>query len=277
MPWECAVRRIQAIGVLAISVLSHSLVVATAAHDFWIEPSTFRPDSGSTVGLGLRVGQNVSGDSVARNERLIDRFTVVGKGGSEIEVRGIEGREPAGLFGAAEKGLYLAGYRSKSAPVDLPAAKFETYLREEGLESIIALREKRGERAKNGKERYSRCAKSLLIAGNDPNGPFDRELGLTLELIPRLNPYALGERALPIRLVFQSKPLAGVLVVAMSQEDPAQRLTARSNDHGLVSFRFPRRGVWLVKAVHMFPAPASSGADWESLWASLTFELPEKK
>ena len=33
-------------------------------------------------------------------------------------------------------------------------------------------------------------------------------------------------------------------------------------------------GVWLVKAVHMVPAPAASGADWESLWASLTFEVP---
>jgi hypothetical protein len=30
--------------------------------------------------------------------------------------------------------------------------------------------------------------------------------------------------------------------------------------------------VWLVKAVHMVPAPAGSGADWESIWASLTFK-----
>jgi uncharacterized GH25 family protein len=267
----------KAMGWLAIGVLSHTLVATAFAHDFWIEPSTFHPDPGSTVGLGLRVGQNLSGDPVARNAQLIERFTVVSKAGSEIEVRGIDGREPAGLFAAAEKGLYLAGYRSKAAPVDLPAGKFEKYLLEEGLESIITLREKRGEQTKDGKELYSRCAKSLLIAGNDPHGPFDRELGLTLELIPRRNPYALGERALPIRLVFQKKPLAGVLVVAMSQEDPTQRLTARSNEHGLVSFRFPRRGVWLVKAVHMFRAPASSGADWESLWASLTFELPEEK
>ena len=35
-----------------------------------------------------------------------------------------------------------------------------------------------------------------------------------------------------------------------------------------------RAGVWLVKAVHMAPAPAESGAEWESLWASLTFEVP---
>jgi len=34
--------------------------------------------------------------------------------------------------------------------------------------------------------------------------------------------------------------------------------------------------IWLVKTVHMVPAPADSGADWESLWASLTFEIPAR-
>ena len=33
---------------------------------------------------------------------------------------------------------------------------------------------------------------------------------------------------------------------------------------------------WLVKAVHMVQAPAGTDADWESLWASLTFEIPKR-
>jgi hypothetical protein len=31
--------------------------------------------------------------------------------------------------------------------------------------------------------------------------------------------------------------------------------------------------MWLIKAVHMIPAPAGSKAEWASFWASLTFEL----
>jgi hypothetical protein len=34
-------------------------------------------------------------------------------------------------------------------------------------------------------------------------------------------------------------------------------------------------GVWLVKAVHMIPAKPGTNADWESYWASLTFDLAE--
>jgi hypothetical protein len=42
-----------------------------------------------------------------------------------------------------------------------------------------------------------------------------------------------------------------------------------------VSFDLDAAGRWLVTAVHMVPAPAASGADWESVWASLAFALPE--
>jgi hypothetical protein len=31
--------------------------------------------------------------------------------------------------------------------------------------------------------------------------------------------------------------------------------------------------MWLIKVVHMVPAPAASQAEWASYWASLTFEM----
>jgi hypothetical protein len=32
-------------------------------------------------------------------------------------------------------------------------------------------------------------------------------------------------------------------------------------------------GIWLIKAVQMERAAAGSGADWESVWTSLTFRV----
>jgi hypothetical protein len=61
----------------------------------------------------------------------------------------------------------------------------------------------------------------------------------------------------------------------MNRSAPSEKLTARSDKEGRVTFRLPRSGMWLVKAVHMIPAPPDTKADWESFWASLTFELPE--
>jgi len=79
---------------------------------------------------------------------------------------------------------------------------------------------------------------------------------------------------LPVRLMYQSQPLPGALVVAINQANPAEKLGARSYKDGRVRFRLPRAGVWLVKAVHMIPAPEQAHADWESFWASLTFDVP---
>ena len=62
--------------------------------------------------------------------------------------------------------------------------------------------------------------------------------------------------------------------VAMNRQDPSVKLALRTGKDGRVRFRLPRGGMWLIKAVHMIPAPPASNADWESLWASLTFELP---
>src|SRR5690242_827407 len=59
-----------------VLTLIFALAVAplAAAHDFWIEPSTFHPSVGDRVGLSLRVGQKVNGDPVPRIPPLIDRF-----------------------------------------------------------------------------------------------------------------------------------------------------------------------------------------------------------
>jgi len=264
-----AVRR-RAAALVAAGLLLSAL--SAFAHDFWIEPSTFRPAVGSLVEIALRVGEGFRGDPVARAERRIVIFVRVSPEG-ETPVEGEEGSAPAGRVRITQPGLQIVGYRSNNARVDLPAEKFEQYLKEEGLEKAIALRARRGESGKPSRENYSRCAKSLLLAGNDPSRG-DRALGFTLELVAEKNPYSVAPGGeIPFRLLYRGKPLKGALVMALPQEEPEKKLTARSDAKGRVLFRLARKGPWLVKAVHITPAPPGGEVDWESLWASLTFEI----
>jgi uncharacterized GH25 family protein len=75
-------------------------------------------------------------------------------------------------------------------------------------------------------------------------------------------------------LLFENKPIANRLVEAMNPKHPELTLAARTDEHGRVTFTLPEPGFWLIGAVHMVEAPAETGADWESIWASLTFDLP---
>jgi uncharacterized GH25 family protein len=249
-------------------------VAALRAHDFWIEPSAFTPAAGERVALRMRVGVELRGDPVPRDPSLLARFVAAGPAGD----RPIPGRavtDPAGVLSNAAPGLYVVAYDSLRSPLKLDAAKFEQYLAEEGLEKISALRARRKQSGAAVKEAFSRCAKSLILARGSAGQGFDRVFGQRLELVPEANPYALtagGE--LPVRLLYEGKPLAGALVVAMQKNRPASKASARSDAQGRVRLKLDGPGFWLVKAVHMIAAPQDSGADWESFWASLTFEVP---
>ena len=103
----------------------------------------------------------------------------------------------------------------------------------------------------------------------------DQALGLDLELVAESNPYRhrSGE-ALVVQVLYRGSPLAGARVDAFALDGASPDVTAVSGADGRVRLLLARGGGWAVATTHMIEAPAGSGADWESLWASLTFALP---
>jgi hypothetical protein len=210
---------------------------------------------------------------VPRSDELIGDFMVVDANGRR-QIVGRDGADPAGLLRVTASGLMVIGYRSRPSPVTLPADKFTAYLKEEGLDAVIAARARGQATQREGREIFSRAAKSLVRSGAMRPGSGDRALGFPIELVAERNPYQMktGD-SLPVRLTYHNVPLAGALVVAFNQRHPYHKLTARSDRDGRATFTIDEPGPWLVKAVHMVPAPAGLNADWESFWASLTFEV----
>lgn len=248
-------------------------IAPLSAHDMWIEPATFLPKAGDIVSLRLRVGQDLLGDPLVRDSRLIRDFTVQ-DGEGRRPVIGRDGSDPAGLLRAASPGLQVVTYHSTPSVVDLTSAKFNQYLAEEGLDAIAAKRASDGTTGSGARDAFIRCAKSLLLTGVPSEAQRDVATGLPLELIAERNPYALdADGTLPVRLLYEGRPLGGVLVVAMNRRNPAEKQRVRTDADGRVRLQIRSRGLWLVKAVHMVPAAAGSGADWSSYWASLTFGL----
>ena len=266
------------ISVISAPWAATALVLAAgpvAAHDFWIVPAAFRPEVGEKVGLSLRVGEHFRGEPVLIDRTLVERFFAIGPAG-ESPITPRQGSEPAGFVLIGAPGLWIVGYRSRPSRVSLEAEQFERYLLQEGLETIVELRAARGESGTRAQEIFSRCAKSLLSVGPGVKG-HDRPLGLTLELITEDNPYSLRPgQQLSVRLLYEGNPLPAALVVAMNSDQLDERLVARSDSEGRAAFRLGRAGAWLIKAVHMIPAPPDAAADWVSLWASVTFQIPSE-
>src|SRR6187402_873492 len=124
---------------LAVTLLIASATHASA-HDFWIEPSSYRPTVGQRIDIDLRVGEQFSGEAVERNPLRIVRFAATDALGKEEPILGIDKRAPAGLWRPKSAGLFAIAYESNVTPIELEAQKFERYLEEEGLQHVIALR-----------------------------------------------------------------------------------------------------------------------------------------
>jgi uncharacterized GH25 family protein len=257
--------------------LALSLAPATAgAHEFWIEPTRFTVEPGGRIGLRLCLGDGFEAWSLPRNPGRIERFVASGAAG-DVPVVGLDGSNPAGVARLVVAGDYIVSYASDRAFTEVPVAEFEQYVSEKGMEAIVAAHGRRDARRETVREAYSRHSKALVRVGDAGADVFDRATGLRLELIAVSDLLsANGAAPRSFRLLHEGKPLAGALVVATRLGTADADLNVRTDAGGRVSFRLRSPGMWRIAAVHMIDPPGNVAADWESLWASLTFELPSQ-
>jgi len=263
-------------GLLLSALLG--LAAPAAAHEFWIEPANFRPPVDKPLDVRLLVGQEFRGDTMIYLPESFERFVTVNARGTR-NIPGLPGDDPAARLTPAEPGLLLVAYQSTRYSLDMDAPTFEKYLEKEGLDGIRTLRAQRGEHDKAVHEVYSRCAKSLLaVGGRDDGLDARRPIGLRLEIVPLTSIYQLKRgQMLEVQLLYEGRPLANAKLVAFSKKKLKSQPVQRTDADGRARFVLPHADVWMLSAVHMIPAPANAKADWESFWASLTFETKAER
>lgn len=260
-------------------LLSALLLLATpaAAHEFWIEPENFRPPVGKTLSVKLLVGQDFRGDTMIYLPESFLRFDAITQRGVQ-KVAGLPGDDPAARLSLSNPGLLLIVYESTRYSIDMDAQTFDKYLVKEGLDAVRRLRSRPSDRKKKVREVYSRYAKSLLAVGGIDDG-FDatRPVGLRLEIVPQSPTSKLKPgQELVVQLLYENRPLANAKITAFSKKSHTKQLAHRTDADGRARFILPRDDVWMLSAVHMVPASADARADWESFWASFSFEIGNK-
>ena len=192
-------------------------------------------------------------------------------GGKDLDLKNLITDEalPIYNFPAQKNGNYLLALERNWSYIKLGAKEFEDYLREDGMDYIIAERDKSGERQTEGRERYSRFIKTLLQVGDKQNSTFKKNTGLKLEIIPLENPYAkkIGDD-LKFQVLFDGKP-----VFADNKDGEKFSQQKRITDkNGKFSIKLDNKGVWLVRLVFMQRcANRCAEADWESFRGAFSF------
>ena len=254
------------------------LALPAQGHEFWMLPHSFRLEAGASTGLFLSVGERFVGERVGMAQSNVAAFSRIAQGRRIDLLPGLPRSQPVGEWRVElpQPGLHLFALDTRPNEIVLEAAKFHDYLRDEGLEAVIAQRQVTGRAADPGRERYRRHLKSLLLAGPVSDAGWSVRTGQRLELLPLNDPYRLAPGGeLGLQVLFEGRPLAGALLKCWHRrEGRTELLTGRTDNVGRVSLRLPWAGVWMASVVHMVPVTESQHYDWDSFWGNLSFSLP---
>jgi uncharacterized GH25 family protein len=254
--------------------------ISVLAHECWIQPKLFSPCLHSPTPVSLMLGIGFPGESRARNDARIVRFELYGPDASAAptNIGGLNGEKPAGSFTIDAAGVHVIAYQSRPVIVELEGEEFDGYLDEQGLAGAAKERKDRGESGKPAKEAYSRCAKALVCASKPAQSGWERRAGLEIEIVPLNNPLDPDQKAeLRFQVLVEGVASPGAQILFQHQESggSSARIKAVTDGNGEARVTLPQPGIWMLNTVHMRRAVSRTDVAWESVWSSLTFDLPQ--
>lgn len=256
--------------------LALALAAPAQAHDFWLQPRRFQVPAGAPVPVTVEVGHGRDNDRWGGTATRLVRLDATGPAGVvDLRAAFVEGDGPFDLLPRfTAPGTYVVAMHTTHALSDLPALRFNDYAKLEGVTPILDARARAGTTNRPGREIYSRRAKTIVQSGPPARARHvTRPVGLSLEIVPERDPYALGrDRALPVHVVFEGRRLPGALVKLTDLSRDAEPVAqARTDARGRAVFRVPPQGDWLLNVVWSKPLAGDPRGDFDTTFSSLTF------
>lgn len=233
---------------------------------------------GQTIAVAFHNGDDFpEPDRPPKPENMLDAAVRIRSASRPFRNLRVDGKVLLADVPLASPGTALLSVRSRPNLIELDAAKFESYLKHEGLDHVVRWREEHRESAAVGRERYNKYVKSLVTVERGDGG-FRTLAGFPIEIVPESDPTSLkpGD-TLSLRVFFRGRPAADLRIEAawLTPEGKAHRkIAGRTDREGKLDVAIGSRGTWKLHTVLMERCQEPSVADWESFWTSLTFEIP---
>lgn len=262
--------------LLALSLVCFtSLGNPLLAHEFWLAPQKFNLTQGEPLKADLKVGQNFEGETLP----FVSASFSFSNQTESVSVTPRFASIPALSQAPPFEGLNIISYESRHSTLTYETQeKFQSFLREEGIEWVIDAHRSRNLPPAGFTEAYRRFVKSLVNAGETDASERDRPVGLMLELVLKDHPSVQAEEK-TAQLLWKGQPFGDAQVTVFQRnEQGVSRHVLRTDEHGRVRVDTRDGGVFLLSSVHMIEPDKliamMTNAVWESLWTSITFEVP---
>lgn len=250
------------------------------AHEFWLEPLAYQVAPDVNLEADIVNGEEFEGVKLAYLPQRFANF-VLFSGTDAARVRGRPGDIPALQQAPVAEGLNIAAYQARSATLTYENwEKFQKFVDHKDLGDVLSRHQARGLPEADFVEIYSRYSKALFGVGDSTGA--DRRVGLETELVALNNPYTddLAD-GFSVQLFYRENVRANeqIEVFEKAADGTVTIALYRTDDNGIGTFPVRAGHAYMVDAV-VLREPSdriaeATGAAWETLWANLTFAVPE--
>ncbi|MGR3491017.1 MAG: DUF4198 domain-containing protein [Shimia sp.] len=266
----------------ALTLLAFTVASPALGHEFWISPQAYTVEVGEPVLADIRVGQGFKGGAHAYFPRQTTRYDIATPDGV-VTPDATLGDRPGVQPGALPEGLNVVVFETTDSRLTYREwHKFINFVEEkalevDGVDGITAHRAR--DLPETGfVETYRRYAKSLVAVGNGEGA--DSPVGLRTEIVALANPYTDDlTDGLPIQVLLDGAPRADAQVELYAKAIGAEGdfeadLTVLTTDaEGRVTLPVTPGMAYMADAVVL--EEGEDDAAWHSLWANLTFAVPQ--
>jgi uncharacterized GH25 family protein len=249
-----------------------------SAHDLWIVPGKYRLEVGEITRVFINNGDLFPESLTLLGEHRLSEVRALSPAGT-VTISGFrtDGRSLTFDFQPETPGSHVIALGTKPRAVRMNGEDFEKYLSEAGLTAIEEQRTTLGEAGRPAVERYTKWAKTVVEVGEEApsEDAWATAVGDRLEIVPLEPPNRVrpGE-SLRLRVLYAGTPLTGAAIVGGRAAGPPNEIAVSTDDRGEAAVNLSTSGRWYVRAIHMIRVEDDPQVQWESFWATLTFEVP---
>jgi hypothetical protein len=261
-----------------LSALALVLAASTLyAHELFIKLDTYFLEPNSRTRVLLLNGTFTNSENSITSDRVVDLALVGPDGISRLQPEAWDASTDTTYITlqTGPPGTYVLGVSTGSRLIELDAESFNEYLEHDGIPDILEARRATEKLGEDAVERYSKHVKAVFQVGDARTAGWSRALGYAAEIVALGNPYRLAVgRELAFRCLVHGEPAVNQLVVAGGdlEGQAIEERAARTDGDGVVRFTVDQAGKWYVRFIHMAETE-EEGVDYESNWATLTFEV----
>ena len=206
---------------LIIPILIVLAIALTSAREFWLQPLKFVYKSGEKFTMNFKSERILWASHGIFKKIRSNLWPFNSVSGSSSVMDSIkEDRNNSLILTLKQEGGYMLAMQTKNALNEWEAEKFNSFLKENGLDEVLDHRTKTNTLTSPAKEYYSGHAKLLVQVGEKKDDAYKKVNGFPVEILLLENPYALkiGD-PIHFKILFDGKPVFGVRVKVWNRFD----------------------------------------------------------